>query len=129
MPGPVIDECRASCRIHLRSPAIASIGLQDSQFKPARTGRLGIADVGVTPCEVSVDVHHRLIHVHHFRALRARRYGSLWPIPFADNGIRIDLAHGDARLLVTLSIRFSRNPVIVDIDRVGSFGMGGWQQL
>lgn len=32
-------------------------------------------------------------------------------------------------LLVTLSIRFSRNPVIVDIDRVGSFGMGGWQQL
>lgn len=34
-----------------------------------------------------------------------------------------------SRLLVTLSIRFSRNPVIVDIDRVGSFGMGGWQQL
>lgn len=36
---------------------------------------------------------------------------------------------GTSEVLVTLSIRFSRNPVIVDIDRVGSFGMGGWQQL
>lgn len=42
-----------------------------------------------------------------------------------------DLIHqmNTVTLLVTLSIRFSRNPVIVDIDRVGSFGMGGWQQL
>ena len=47
-------------------------------------------------------------------------------------GKRSDADSSDAmcrRLLVTLSIRFSRNPVIVDIDRVGSFGMGGWQQL